>query len=260
MAYPKTTADTDFNVARFWMTIAGICAVIIFGSVFVTRSYMKRREYEAANYRPPHISKLEKDLEAINRDGRTVRLSELKHKIWVMGYMYTDCPSGCIGMASYLEELERAFGDRENFHLVSISLNPSEDTPEKINDWVVDHDIDLPDWWFLTGDETEIREYMQDWFHLSYGEESTDPDVVAAKGKFDHVPRLVLIDGIADIRGYYQVMRTDIGEQEFERLKKDVGHLFEEVQPTTKEKSESATAAGVVGEEVKPTAGGETKP
>jgi cytochrome oxidase Cu insertion factor (SCO1/SenC/PrrC family) len=126
--------------------------------------------------------------------------------------------------------LHREFSAHPEFRLVSISLNPKEDTPEKITKWVKEHDVDLPGWWFLTGDETEIREYMMDWFHLPYGEESDDPAVIAAQGKFQHVPRLVLVDGIADIRGYYQVMRSDIGEQEFERLKSDIRHLFDEIK------------------------------
>ncbi len=230
MAYPTTTPETDFDPKRFWMTIAGICAVIIFGSVFVTRSYLKRNQYEAENYRPPHLSKLEVDLDAINRDGNAVKLGQLKGKVWVMGYMYTDCPSGCLGLAAYLEQLHGKFGDREDFHLVSVSLNPGEDTPEKINAWIENHAITIPEdeWWFLTGDETEIRDYMLDWFHMPYGDESTDAAVVATQGKFQHQPMLVIIDAGANIRGYYRVMQDDVAEKEFQRLQRDLELVLEE--------------------------------
>lgn len=230
MPYPKTTPETDFDPKRFWMTIIGICAVIIFGSIFVTRNYMARNRQEAENYRPPHLAKLEVDLDAINRDGNAVRLGQLKGKVWVMGYMYTDCPSGCLGLAAYLEQLHGKFGDREHFHLVSVSLNPSEDTPEKIRAWIKNHAITIPEdeWWFLTGDETKIRDYMLDWFHMPYGEESTDAAVVAAQGKFQHQPMLVLIDGGANIRGYYRVMQDDIADKEFLRLQLDLELVLEE--------------------------------
>ena len=96
----------NFNPRLFWATITGICLIIITGSVFVTRSYRNRMRYEAENYRLPHISKLEKDLEAINRDGKKVHLAELRGKIYVTGYLYTDCPSGCLGLAAFKARVE----------------------------------------------------------------------------------------------------------------------------------------------------------
>lgn len=247
MAYPTTTPETDFDPKRFWMTIIGICAVIIFGSIFVTRSYMKRRAWEGENYRPPHIAKLEVDLEAINRDGNAVSLGELFGKAWVMGYMYTDCPSGCLGLSVYLEQLHDKFGEREDFQLVSVSLNPSEDTPEKISAWIDNHGIAVPasKWWFLTGDETKIRDYMLQWFHMPYGEESDDPLVVAAQGKFQHQPMLVIVDEKANIRGYYRVMQDDVGEQEFQRLQRDLEHVFEEAEEAEKNQEGEAESKPV---------------
>lgn len=236
MAYPKTAPHTDFNPRRFWITIAGICTVIILGSVFVSRSYLNRHASEAKEYRPPHLGKLEVDLEAINYDGSKVRLGELKGKVWVMGYMYTDCPSGCLGLASYLEEVNRELNSPADLQLVSISLNPKEDTPEKIAAWVKDQHVDLPNWWFLTGDETEIRDYMREWFHMSYGEQSDDPLVVATQGKFQHEPMLVLIDAGGNIRGYYKVIQADIGKLDYKRLLIDAGMVLDELAEAKKKK------------------------
>ena len=58
--------------------------------------------------------------------------------------------------------------------------------------------------------------------------ENTDPEVIAAQGKFAHDLRLVLVDENAHVRGYYRVMDAQMGAQEYERLKVDVQLLIDE--------------------------------
>jgi len=224
----KAQQEINFNPRLFWATIIGICLIIITGSVFVTRSYRNRMIYEAKNYRLPYIGKLEKDLEAINRDGKTVHLADLKGKIYVAGYLYTDCPSGCLGLAAYMAELSKVFGERSDFQLVSISLNPSGDTPEKMNAFVKSSGVDPENWWFLTGDEDVIRKYMLRYFKLYSVRENTDPEIIAAEGQFSHDQRLVLVDGEANVRGYYRVMDSQMGGMEFERLKVGIKRLIDQ--------------------------------
>ena len=109
------------QIIAWWGSIVGVCLVIAFGSIFVTRAYLERRNYEIENYRPPHVAKLETDLNAVNRDGTEVSLGQLRGKVYVAGYQYTDCPAGCLGMASIMKLLEEEFGDNPQFRLVSIS-------------------------------------------------------------------------------------------------------------------------------------------
>ena len=44
------------QIIAWWGSIVGVCLVIAFGSIFVTRAYLERRNYEIANYRPPHVA------------------------------------------------------------------------------------------------------------------------------------------------------------------------------------------------------------
>lgn len=217
------TSDTvRKKLIAWWASIAGVCLVIAFGSIFVTRAYLARSDYEFENWRPPHLARLETDLEAVNRDGEEVSLGELRDKVYVVGHQYTDCPAGCLGMASIMSTLEEEFGDDPQFHLVSISVNPEEDTPEKMDAWVKDKGIDSEDWWFLTGDPEEIRKYMLSEFKFYATEDITDPALIAAQGEFAHDQRLALVDGDANVRGYYDVMNQERGDVEYERLKRDL--------------------------------------
>jgi len=226
----KQSADDEtkppLNLTLWWSSIFGICLIIAMGSVFVIRSYLNRLHFEDEHYRPPHLAKLESDLDAVNRDAKKVSLGQLRGKIYVAGYQYTDCPAGCLGMAAFMKTLEKEFGKDPRFYLVSISVNPLGDTPEKMNAWVKDKGVDSPNWWFLTGDQETIRNYMISQFKFFPVRENSDGAAIASKGKFAHDLRLALVDGKANIRGYYSVMNPQNGPAEFQRLRRDLKMLL----------------------------------
>lgn len=210
------------KILAWWGSIAGVCLIIAMGSVFITRAYLERRTYEMANWRPPNIARLETDLPAVNRDGRAVSLGELRGKVYVAGYQYTECPAGCLGLAAIMKTLDSEFGADPRFHLVSISVNPASDTPEKMDAWVKERGVDSPDWWFLTGKPQEFTDYMISQFKFYATEEITDPGLRASQGPYAHDQRLAIVDGEANIRGYYDVMSAEFGAYEFDRLRRDL--------------------------------------
>ena len=231
------------NPLAWWTTIAGLLIVIVFGGLFITRAYLERRTYEIKEGRPPLLHKLV-DLEATNRDGATVNLHDLTGQVFVGGWQYTDCPSGCIGMAAVMEQMARKFKDHPDFHLVSVSLNPEQDTPEKMDAWVKDHALDEPNWWFLTGDREKIHKYMIRYFKMFGVSKNTDPATIAAMGEYSHDQRLTLVDRNGHLRGHYDVLNTTeftldgeettIGELAIAKLERDIDFLLNEemVHPT----------------------------
>lgn len=217
-----TTEEMRAKLIAWWGSIIGVCLVIALGSIFVTRAYLARRGYEMENWRPPMIARLETDLSAVNRDGKDVTLGQLRGKVYVAGYQYTDCPAGCLGLAAVMKALEAEFGEDPRFRLVSISVNPEEDTPAKMDAWVKERGIDSPDWWFLTGKPQEIADYMISEFKFYGTEKITDPALIASQGPFAHDQRLAIVDGDANIRGYYDVLNVQRGQLEVERLRRDL--------------------------------------
>jgi protein SCO1/2 len=218
----ESAEEMRTKLIAWWGSIMGVCLVIAFGSIFVTRAYLARHGYEMENWRPPMIARLETDLSAVNRDGKDVSLGQLRGKVYVAGYQYTDCPAGCLGLAAVMKVLETEFGENPQFRLVSISVNPEGDTPEKMDAWVKDKGVDSPDWWFLTGKPGEITDYMISEFKFYGTEKITDPALIASQGPFAHDQRLAIVDGEANIRGYYDVMNVQRGQVEIERLRRDL--------------------------------------
>lgn len=220
------TTPREINLVTWYGTIAGICAIILGGSFFITRAYLQNHRENMENWRPGKIGRLEEDLEAVNRDGKKVSLGQLRGKVYVVGYQYTDCPGGCLGMASVMKELHDKYQNHPKFHLVSISVNPAEDTPEKMDAWVKDKGVESDKWWFLTGDPKLIAKYMTNQFMLVPSKENTDPSVIATEGKWAHDQRLLIVDGEANIRGIYGVMDLQGGETAEKLLKRDLDMIL----------------------------------
>jgi len=75
------------------------------------------------------------DVALIDQDGKTIHLSEFKGKAVLITFIYTRCPFPTFcplisnEFASVERELKNTPGDYKRTHLVSISLDPSWDTP-----------------------------------------------------------------------------------------------------------------------------------
>jgi protein SCO1/2 len=95
-----------------------------------------RPDYKpAVQYHTPHVGDAVPDFRLLNQSGRNIRVSEFKGKVLVVTFIYTRCPLAdyCPRMSRNFAEIDKALaGDpalyRET-HLLSISFDPSYDTP-----------------------------------------------------------------------------------------------------------------------------------
>jgi protein SCO1/2 len=90
----------------------------------------------------------------------------------------------------------------DGFALLSVTVDPEKDTPQKLEAYAKDLGVDDPRWVFLTGAKAAIRSLVVDGFKLAAQEREAksdarkDPDII-------HSSRLALVDKHGIIRGYY---------------------------------------------------------
>lgn len=209
------------------VTVAAIVALML-GGILVAYNYHLRNVRERYVAAPPKIGELMAYLEATNRTGEDVSLEALKGKVWLCSYIFTDCPAQCLGIAAEMKRVYEEFGNNDRFHLVSVSVNPEGDTPEKMDAFVKQHGVDVPQWWFLTGNEERIHQYMSRYFKFSRVEENTDPQVIATQGQFSHDAHVALVDGEGRIRGYYNLLDFDFRDEQAAKLERDLRWILDE--------------------------------
>lgn len=102
------------------------------------------------------------DEELVDQDGEAVRLRELaKDHVLVVNFIFTTCTTICSPMAAIFGRLQAELGDAldRDVRLVSISLDPAMDTPERLNRYA-ERFGRRQGWVFLTGSRERVNRVL----------------------------------------------------------------------------------------------------
>jgi protein SCO1 len=139
----------------------------------------------------------------------------LHGKAWVADFIFTRCPTVCPLMTERLAAVEPRLGQKVD--LVSLSVDPDYDTPERLRAFAKEHGAATPRWHFLTGDSKDVQRAVTDGFKISLSKEGPNDDFLSIV----HGVHAVLVDADGHIRGYYD--STD--PEAMERLVRDAHRL-----------------------------------
>jgi len=153
------------------------------------------------------------------RSGGEINLTQLRGKIWIADFIYTTCTDTCPLQTAAMAKLQKEFSAQSNVQFVSVSVDPEKDTPQVLSAYADKHEADRQRWYFLTGQRDQVIKLIRDGFHLSV---AALPDSSEAGGMIPHSPRFVLIDGQAQIRGYYDSRATE----SLAKLRNDIATLL----------------------------------
>ncbi|XXT22593.1 SCO family protein [Sorangium sp. So ce429] len=98
------------------------------------------------------------DEELVDQDGAPVRLRELaKGRVLAVNFIFTTCTTICSPMTAIFGRLQAELGDalERDVRLVSISLDPATDTPERLKRYAEQFGR-RPGWVFLTGSRERV--------------------------------------------------------------------------------------------------------
>jgi protein SCO1 len=209
-----------------------LVAVIAIGGVVGTQILFKKIVPDAVkkDQRLPYLTRLDKDIEATESHGQSVRLGQLNGKVYLIAYVYTTCPRGCAGIVDKMRDLQKKLAGEPRFHLVSVSVHPEHDTPEQLSRFAEAHEIDRSNWWLLTGDPEALRYYMTKQVQFTPVRDIPEKDRLNEFDLFNHDQRVALVDGKRHVRGYYDVLAADPGINRLvmDKLERDVRSVLKE--------------------------------
>ena len=99
------------------------------------------------------------DVTLVNQDGVKVRLSRLMRskEVIMVDFIYTTCTTICPVLSAGFANFQRRMGPGPvDVRLVSISIDPDNDTPKKMKEYLKRYDA-KPGWDFLTGSREDIE-------------------------------------------------------------------------------------------------------
>lgn len=102
------------------------------------------------------------DFTATNQNGETVTLDDLKGEFWIADNIFTSCETACPVLTTNMVRLQQMINEEGlNVNLVSFSVDPTVDSPEKLAEFSAKYQADTSNWHFLTGyTENEIKTLM----------------------------------------------------------------------------------------------------
>jgi protein SCO1 len=86
-------------------------------------------------------------------DGRPVTLADFRGKVVVLHFIYASCPDVCPLHADRIAEVQDLINQspmKEHVRFISITTDPSRDTPDVLRDYGRAHKLDPVNWVFLT--------------------------------------------------------------------------------------------------------------
>ena len=175
------------NSTLIWVVlgviIIGIAGVTLW-SVFDTKSEVPVSKGAAVSV---------PDFNLTTQQGESLTLSDMKGKIWVADFIFTNCPTICPAMTLEMASLQSEFV-ADPVYFVSFSVDPERDTSDVLARYATAYGADDRRWHFLTGDKTHIYQLAEKGFSLAAGHNGTE---------LLHSTRFVLVAPDGNIYDYY---------------------------------------------------------
>lgn len=144
-----------------------------------------------------------------DRTGRGVSRDDLRGRVWVANFIFTNCAGPCPVMSIRMKEIQdRLKGLKyEDVACVSFTVDPDRDTSEVLDAYAKALGAELGRWLFLTGEKKTLRALAIDGFKITVQDPEQGDDQII------HSTRMVLVDRLGRIRGYYSAM-TEAEEED----------------------------------------------
>jgi protein SCO1/2 len=132
------------------------------------------------------------------QSGDSLELDSLYSKIYVADFFFATCPGICPKLSNSLERVQEAFVRDRNFRIVSFTVDPDKDSVQALRRYADIHNAIPGKWYFLRSSKEDIYGLARKGFFVTAKEdEDGGPEA------FIHSEKLVLVDQVGNIRGYY---------------------------------------------------------
>ena len=129
-----------------------------------------------------------------NQDSILISNDDMIGKVYVLEFFFTRCPDICIEMNQNMKLLDEEFGNSNDFGIISITIDPNNDTPSILKKYSEALDVKSQNWHFLTGEKDYIYDLANIGFNIFANQNSN------FIGGFEHQGYFALIDKDGYIR------------------------------------------------------------
>ena len=138
-----------------------------------------------------------------NQNNQAITLADLTNHVWVADIIFTRCAGSCPIMSTKMKSLQTALPPTSDAKLVTLTCNPSYDSPEIMKRYGERYGADFKRWMFLTGSSKELAALAT--AGLKLGATPVAPkDRTYPDDFFVHSTIFVVVDKQTRLRGIFQ--------------------------------------------------------
>lgn len=137
------------------------------------------------------------DFSLTDSAGRTVTQADLDGKILVVDFLFTSCSTTCPVVNSQMAQIQQMTTNQPDVKLVSITVDPRDDTPDVLQKYGERFDADTNRWVFLTGEKAALYSLIGKSFLAK------DDQYTYMPGNFAHTECIAVMDPHGNLRGYF---------------------------------------------------------
>ena len=172
------------------------------------------------------------DFKLTERSGKEIAKKDLIGKPWAVSFIFTRCAGPCYQITDRMAKLQKKLED-EDIRLVTITVDPKNDSPEVLKKYADAFQADPEKWLFLTGDQDKVYKLIGSGFK-QYVHEETGDDV--KKGfEVAHSSNIMLVSADGKVLGKYNGQI----DSEMAKLRKDITKEADLLKQDQKEQKES---------------------
>lgn len=148
----------------------------------------------------PHLFKLP-NFQLINQDGEKYSSTDLQGKVYFASFVFTSCAMSCPKTLAALSSFQTRLSKLpQELRMVTITVDPETDTPERLKMKSVEFKADHSRWVFLTGSLKEIEDLVMNGYKLAMSKMINNlGDTIDVA----HSDKFVLVDKNGWVRGLY---------------------------------------------------------
>ena len=180
MTKPKKASGFGMNKMLVYQMIA-LMAIVL---AFIAGNYFFKKSLHTVMKAP--------NFELIDQNNRRISNTDMLGKVYVVEFFYARCPTICPIMNNNLKSVDKAIKSKD-FGIISISIDPENDTPEFLKAHAKKLGVTNPNWHFLTGNRDYIGDLANE-FDIYVGDKDDQSE------SLNHSGMLALVDKEGNVR------------------------------------------------------------
>jgi protein SCO1 len=163
-----------------------VIIALLFVGIGIGMSYFKNNLYTVMKV---------PDFELTDQNSKKITNKDMLGKVYLVEFFYSRCPTICPVMNRNMRNIEDEINSPD-FGIISISIDPENDTPEILKQHAESVGAKSPNWHFLTGNRDYIGK-LADQFNIYVGDKEDEGE------SLNHSGMIALVDKEGNIRCRY---------------------------------------------------------